>query len=187
MTIQTIYLVSPVGDYSNQPVADMVISYEFRAGGEKQGVDSFSEYDSLRLPEWSSSQRLLYRQRTADGIEQWPNTLPDSLYPTGFNGVAQAGIEVIQLQDMKNIAEAFGKKEHSWIKFRVDIHNATTLSELQSYRNKLISNGFENTRTNDETWQFEGEVLIKGITYDLDISISAYYSEVKITYNFSNY
>jgi len=179
--------VSPVGDYSNQPMADISMSYELRAGGEKHGVDSYTEYDSLRLPEWSTSQRLLYRQRTANGIELWPNTLPSSLRPTGFNGVAKAGIEESKLQDMYDIAEAFGNKEYSWIKFIVNVHNATTLSQLQSYRNNLISIGLSNTRNNDEVWQFEGELLVNGITYDLDISITAYYSEVKITYNFYNY
>ena len=174
------------GGYSDQTTDDMVLDYELWAGGEKHD-NTYTEYDSMKLPKWSSAQRRLYRQTTAKGIELWPEILPDFLYPSGFNGDAQAPSTETNLRNMFDVADALEKGNNPWIKFYVHIHNATSLTPFQSYRNKLIANGLDNTTYASTIWWFKGNIVLNGRTYELDIHISESYSDVTMSYEFHSY
>jgi hypothetical protein len=179
--------VSPAGDYSDELAGDIAASYELWAGGEKHEHESYTEYNCLYLVGFLGSRlhERYYQPRITNGIELWPKTLPDSLCPAGFNGVAQS-YQKNGLNDMYDIAEAFGNDDNSWIGFTVYIHNAANLASFQPYRDKLTSDGFV-FRQSGDSWTFEKNIAVKGITYGLEIYISDSGSNPKITYNFRTY
>ena len=88
--------------------------------------------------------------------------------------------------DMYDVAEAFGNPENTWIRFTIYIHNVSTLSQFQPYRDKLTSEGFEFDYTS-MSWVFTRNIDVNGTTYELEIRISDAGFGVTISYDFRAY
>ena len=173
-----------IKDFTDKSDPNMVWEYEFWDSGYKEGLTTeYIEYKSLKIKGWTTTGgKRYFNPRKASGIELFPEELPEYLYPTGFNGVAQSSSSNTQFLNMFDIANLFGKEYNYTINFNVIIHK-TTMTSVQSYRNELTSNGF-NLTSLSQMWLLEGNIVVKGMAYQVDISISEQSNNVFITYTF---